>query len=204
MVKLADFRRDVELPLGLTVAAIRKSIEYIEREATTFVDIYLEQQNIFSGLVGIFGTKALDTHSVYEKRKHSALAQTRFPDLKRRGSPEPPPPEHSLESKASKRTWAIQAHYDHPGWYIVWRYLVDPTQSIEEGKSVLIWRVDVAFLRKEDWKYEGSTASAAGGGRTHTYGLSRPANILRDKAVYARRDIIVKAGKPMPADEATP
>lgn len=33
-----------------------------------------------------------------------------------------------LESKASKWVWAIQSHYDHPGWYIVWRYLVDQTE----------------------------------------------------------------------------
>lgn len=141
MVKKGDFSRGVPLPPGLTASAIRKSIEYIERELSAFVDVYLEQQNVFSALVGIFGAKALDVHSVYEKRKHTALAQTRFPDLKRRGSLEPPRPEDSLESKASKRPRALQAHYDHAGWYIVWRYLVDVTESNETKKAVIIWRL---------------------------------------------------------------
>jgi hypothetical protein len=38
--------------------------------------------------------------------------------------------------------------------------------------------VDVVFLDKSDWKYEGSKASAAGGGRTHTFGLKEPAKKL--------------------------
>jgi len=46
----------------------------------------------------------------------------------------------------------VQSHYDHPGWYIVWRYLVDPTKSIKADRVVVIWRVDVAFLEKSDWK----------------------------------------------------
>lgn len=196
MVRASDFRDSVPRPLGLSLSSIRKAIEYIEREASAFLDVYFEQQNVFSALVGIFGTKGLDVHSVYEKRKHTGLAQTRFPDLRHRNSAEPPPPQYSLESKASKRPWAVQAHYDHPGWYIIWRYLVDPTEGIEIGKSVLIWRVDVAFLRKQDWKYEGSSAGSAGGGRTHTYGLRRPATFLRDRAVYSRSDIVIKAGKP--------
>jgi hypothetical protein len=58
----------------------------------------------------------------------------------------------------------VQSHYDHPGWYIVWRYLVDPTKSIKEDRVVVIWRVDIAFLEKSDWKYEASTAGSGGGG----------------------------------------
>ena len=200
MVKQSDFSSDVELPPGLTKVAIKKSIEYIERQLTAFVDVYLEQQNVFSALVGIFGAKALDSFSVYEKRKHTALAQTRFPDLKKRGSPDPPSPQLSLESKASKRPWALQAHYDHAGWYIVWRYLVDLTESIEVGKSVIIWRVDVAFLTRESWKYEASKASELGGGRTHTYGLTNAAAVLRDKAIYRRSDIVIRNSKPTPAN----
>ncbi len=92
----------------------------------------------------------------------------------RRGSGPNPTPNASLESKASKRPWALQSHFDHPGWYIVWRYLVDPTETLETGKPVIIWRVDIAFIKKEDWKYESSRAGPAGGGRTHTFGLHRP------------------------------
>jgi hypothetical protein len=148
--------------------------------------------------VGIFGTKALDSVSNYEKHRHADTAQQRFPDLKRRGSGNRPIPEESLESKGSKRPWAIQAHYDHPGWYIVWRYLVDLTMSIEAGRPIIIWRVDVVFLAKSDWKYEGSRASADGGGRTHTFGVRQAARKLRGCAVYCRSDIILRDGKPVP------
>jgi len=128
----------------LTIPAIRKSIEYVEREAAELVELYLEQANVFSAIIGILGTKALDAHSVYEKSRHIDLAQQRFPDLCKRGAGTSPSPRDCLESKGSKRAWALQSHYDHEGWYIIWRYLVDPTETIERGKPVLIWRVDVA------------------------------------------------------------
>lgn len=195
-----DFDSTVALPNGLTIAAIRNATEYIERELVDLVDIYYEQANLFSGLVGIYGTRALDATSVYEKHRNRDLAAQRFPDLRRRGSTDPPSPQDSLESKASIRPWALQAHYDHPGWYIVWRYLVDPTETYEPDRPVIIWRIDVAFLEKRDWKYEGSGASSAGGGRTHTFGLHRPASRLRGKAVYARSDVVLRGGKPGPAN----
>ena len=70
-----------------------------------------------------------------------------------------PPPEQALESKGTTRPWALQPHYNHAGWYIVWRYLVDPTKMIKTGTNVIIWRVDVALLKQEDWKYAGSKAA---------------------------------------------
>jgi len=152
MAKKDDFNHNVLLPPGLTTTAIQKAIDYIERGLVDMIDIYLEQANVFSALVGIFGVKALDATSVYEKNRHLDLAQQRFPDLRKKGSGPNPPATLSLESKASKRAWALQSHYDHSGWYIVWRYLVDPTMSLESGKPVLIWRVDIAFLEKGDWK----------------------------------------------------
>lgn len=200
MARAADFRKEVPLPHGLTIAALRKSVDYIERELAELVDIYDEQANVFSALIGIYGVRALDTFSVYEKSRHRDVAQQRFPDLKRRGSKTPPPPAMSLESKGSKRPWALQSHYDHPGWYIVWRYLVDPTESIEEGRPVIIWRVDVIFLAKRDWEYQGSKAGPSGGGRTHTFGLKFPAQKLKDKAVYQRSDIKLAGGKPTPTN----
>lgn len=115
MVRKDDFDGSVSLPPGLTITAIHNSIAYIERELADLVDIYHEQANVFSGLVGIYGTKALDATSVYEKHRHIDMAQQRFPDLRKRGSGENPPPNESLESKGSKRPWAIQSHYDHPG-----------------------------------------------------------------------------------------
>ena len=195
-----DFDPTVPLPNGLTIAAIRNATQYIERELVDLVDIYFEQPNLFSALVGIYGTRALDATSVYEKHRDRDLAAQRFPDLRRRGSTYPPSPQDSLESKASIRPWALQAHYDHPGWYIIWRYLVDPTETYEMGHPVIIWRIDVAFLEKEHWKYEGSGASSAGGGRTHTFGLHRPASRLNGRAVYSRSDVALRGGKPGPAN----
>jgi hypothetical protein len=200
MARKDDFDVSVALPPGLTVVAIRKAVDYIERQLTDLVDIYYEQANVFSAIVGIFGTKALDSVSNYEKHKNIETAQQRFPDLKRRGSGETPKPRECLESKASKRPWAIQSHYDHPGWYIIWRYLVDPTESVEPGKPIIIWRVDVVFLEKNDWKYEKSAAGESGGGRTHTFGIKNAARKLKGRAVYSRKDVRIKDGKPVPSN----
>jgi len=198
MVRPDDFDRTVPLPPGLTITAVRKAVEYVERELADLAEIYFEQANVFSALVGIFATKALDASSVYEKSRHADLAQQRFPDLQRRGSGPEPRPEESLECKASKRPWPVQSHYDHPGWYIVWRYMVDPTCSLEAGRPVIVWRVDICFIEKDDWKYEGSRAGEGRGGRTHTFGLRDPATKLRDKVVYQRSDVRLSGGKPVP------
>lgn len=200
MTRKEDFDASVPLPAGLTIVAIRKAIDYIEKNLADLVEIYYEQANVFSAIVGIFGTKALDSVSNYEKHRNIDTAQQRFPDLKRRGCGPSPKPNECLESKGSKRPWSIQSHYDHPGWYIVWRYLVDPTESIEPGKPVIIWRVDVVFLVESDWKYEKSGAGDAGGGRTHTFAVRDPAKMLRDRAVYKRSDVRIKDGKPIPVN----
>lgn len=198
MARKDDFSPSVSLPPGLDVTAIRRAIDYIEQELAELVEIYYEQANVFSAIVGIFGTKALDSVSNYEKHRNIDTAQQRFPDLRRRGSGQRPSPKESLESKGSKRPWAIQSHYDHPGWYIIWRYLVDPTESLERGKPVIIWRVDVVFLQKSDWKYEKSRAGKKGGGRTHTFGVQDVAMKLRGKAIYQRKDVIIRDQKPIP------
>jgi len=200
MARKEDFNRKVPLPSGLTTTAIQKAIDYIEKGLADLVEIYFEQANVFSALVGIYGAKALDATSVYEKHRHQDLAQQRFPDLRKKGSGPSPSALVSLESKASKRPWALQSHYDHSGWYIVWRYLVDPTMSLEANKPVIIWRVDVCFLVKEDWKYEASTAGITGGGRTHTFGLRKAATKLKNAAVYQRKDVKIIGGKAVPAN----
>lgn len=202
MADRADFDASVALPPGLEAGQIRRAVEFIEREASDLVDIYYEQKNVFSAIVSILGTRALDSFSSYERHKNVHTAQQQFPDLKRRGSGDPPAANDSLESKASIRPWALQAHYDHPGWYVVWRYLVDATESIEPGVSVVVWRVDVAFLTQDDWKYEGSTAGSRGGGRTHTFGIRNPATRFRDCAVYRRPGIRIRDGKPVPENGA--
>ncbi|MBI2840027.1 MAG: hypothetical protein HYX75_17065 [Acidobacteria bacterium] len=197
MIRASDLDRTVPLPPGLDIGAIKRAIDYIERGLADLVEIYTEQANVFSAIVGIFGTKALHSVSAYEKHRNVDTAQQRFPDLRRRGSGQNPSPQESLESKGSKRPWAIQSHYDHPGWYIIWRYLVDPTESLESGRPVIIWRVDVVYLEKSDWKYEKSSAGNLGGGRTHTFGVKNTAKKLKGKAVYSRKDVTIRHGKPV-------
>jgi hypothetical protein len=201
MAKTEYLDKTVKLPPGLEVAAIRRALDYVETRLADLVEIYYEQANVFSAIVGIFGTKALDSVSSYEKHRHIDTAQQRFPDLKRRGSGQNPPPNLCLESKGSKRPWAVQSHYDHSGWYIVWRYLVDPTETIHEGRPVIIWRDDIVFLEKTDWKYEKSSAGDSGGGRTHTFDVKNAAAKLKGCAVYARKDVIIRDGKPIPKNE---
>ena len=49
------FDTSVPLPPNLTIAHIPKAIDYIEREISEFVEVYYEQANVFSALIGIFG-----------------------------------------------------------------------------------------------------------------------------------------------------
>jgi hypothetical protein len=143
------------LPKGLKPVHIRTAVESVEDRTGELVELYYEQANVFSGIVGMFGIRALDAFSPYKRHKHPDVAQQRFPDLSLGGRLNPPP-ELALESKGSTRPWVVQSHYDHPGWYIIWRYLVDSTRKIKSGKAVVIWRVDVVFVNKPDWKYEGT------------------------------------------------
>ena len=184
------------LPKGLELSHIRSAVRYVEREIDELVEIYRDQANVFSGIVGIFGVRALDAISPFKKHKHPDIAAQRFPDLSLGGKLNPQP-DQALESKGSTRAWAIQSHYDHPGWYIVWRYMVDPTKTIKPGHEVVIWRVDVVRLERSDWKYEQSTAGAGGGGRTHTFGVKCPATRLADCAAYSLDGIVIKGGKPI-------
>jgi hypothetical protein len=197
MARTEDINTSVRLPPGLDASVFRRAVDYIEKGLVDLMEIYHEQANVFSAIVGIFGTKALDALSSYEKHRHAHTAQQRFPDLCRRNCRKMTPND-CLESKGSKRPWAIQSHYDHAGWYVIWRYLVDPTESLEAGKPVIIWRVDIVFLEKSDWKYEQSRAGASGGGRTHTFGVKNAATKLKSCAVYQRKDVIIRDGKPIP------
>ncbi len=184
------------LPKSLNAGHIQKAVDYVEKECAELIDIYLEQANVFSAIAGIFGVKGLHAVSPYKKHKHPDVAQQRFPDLSLSGKLNPPPDE-ALESKGSSRPWAIQSHYNHPGWYVVWRYLVDTTESIKPGRPVVVWRVDVVFLTSADWKYETSEAGIGKGGRTHTFGVSSPATRLAGAAAYALPGIVIKNGKPV-------
>lgn len=193
------FDRSVPLPPELKIAHIREAVEHVEDKTSELIDIYFEQANVFSAIVGILGIQALDALSPYKKHKHPDIAQQRFPDLSLRGKLDPPP-QQALESKGSTRHWALQSHYNHPGWYIVWRYAVDPTKRLKAGKIAAVWRVDIAFLRKEDWKYEGSKAAEGRGGRTHTFGIKLPATLLRNCIVYQNPRVVIRQGGPVLAD----
>jgi hypothetical protein len=193
------FDRSVSLPPELKITHLREAIEHVEDKATELVDIYFEQANVFSGIIGILGIQALHSLSPYKKHKHPDIAQQRFPDLSLRGKLNPPP-EQALESKGSTRAWALQSHYNHPGWYIVWRYAVDQTRRLKPGKLATIWRVDIVFLRQEDWKYEGSKAAEGLGGRTHTFGIKLPAKRLRNCIIYQNPRVIVRQGGPVLTD----
>ncbi len=194
-VDAEGFDKKVSLPPELKIAHIRRAIDYIERETSELVEVYFEQANVFSGLVGIFGVRALHTLSPYKKHKHPDVAQQRFPDLSLGGRLNPPP-EQALESKGSTRAWALQSHYNHAGWYIVWRYLVDRTEIIKPKKKIVIWRVDVPFLNQNDWKYETSKAAEGRGGRTHTFGVRLPASRFARAIVYQHPKIILRQSRP--------
>ena len=189
------FDNTVTLPPGLSIAHIRNAIDFVEEKATELIDLYYEQANIFSGVIGILGVRALDSFSPYKRHKHPDMAQQRFPDLSLRGKLDPPPHE-ALESKGSTRPWAIQSHYNHPGWYIVWRYAIDPTKRMKKGRLVLIWRVDIPFLQREHWKYEGSKAAEGTGGRTHTFGIKNPAVVVAKAILYQAPGVRLLRGKP--------
>jgi hypothetical protein len=188
------------MPRGLTTSHVVRAVDWIEERTAELVDLYYEQANIFSAIVGIHGVLALSSFSRYRKHKHPDVAQQRFPDLSLDGR-SGPSPEESLESKASIRPWAVQSHYDHPGWYIVWRYAVDPTRTLKPGREVAIWRVDLAFLHRSDWKYESSRAGEGGGGRTHTFGLRHPSAKLRGAAVYRAPGVVLQGGRPVLASD---
>ena len=81
-----------------------------------------------------------------------------------------------------------------------WRHETKPGR-LDRSRSCRFLKVAThPFLEKSDWKYEGSSASAAAGGRTHTFGVRQRAKKLRGKAVYRRAGIVVRDGKPVPAD----
>ena len=195
MLDSSGFERLASLPPGLTIAHLRHSIEYVEEKASEWIDIYYEQANLFSGVIGILGVRALHSLSPYKRHKHPDVAQQRFPDLSLNGKLNPLP-NQSLESKGSTRPWAVQSHYNHPGWYVIWRYAIDPTERMKARKPVVVWRVDLPLLEQHDWKYEGSTAAEGRGGRTHTFAVKNPAATLAKSIVYQAPNIVLRGGHP--------
>jgi hypothetical protein len=197
MVKSDDFDPSVPLPTGLDVSAIRRAIGYVEKELTDLVELYFEQANVFSGLVGMFGTKALSQYSQFEKNKHPDIAAQRFPDLCRRGRVGRLRPADCLESKGSKRPFAIQFTSTIPaGTLFGATSLTRFNRSRPGSRSLSGVSMSYSFRRKT-----GNTRAAQRallGGRTHTFGVKQPAKKLKGTAVYKRKDIVVKGNKPVP------
>jgi len=117
------FDKAVSLPPGLTVTHLRSAIDFVEERAEELIDLYYEQANIFSAVIGILGVRALDSLSPYKRHKHPDVAQQRFPDLSLKGRLHPPPKE-ALESKGSTRPWAIQSPSTP------WQVTQDPRNSL--------------------------------------------------------------------------
>jgi hypothetical protein len=195
-VQADGFDPSIALPPQLKISQIRAAIKHIEKRSEEFLDIYFEQANVFSAIIGILGVQALDSLSPYKKHRHPDIAQQRFPDLSLDGKLNPPP-KRGVESKGSTRPWALQSHYNHEGWYIVWRYAIDQTRSLKPGRTVVIWRVDICYLRKRHWKYEKSKAGAGRGGRTHTFGVWEPAKRLKRTIVYQSPNVVIKKNRPV-------
>jgi len=84
------FDKTVSLPPGLTTAHIRNAVDFVEEKAEELIDLYFEQANVFSAVIGILGVRALDSLSPYKRHKHPDVAQQRFPDLSLRGRLDPP------------------------------------------------------------------------------------------------------------------
>ena len=80
------FDTTVPLPPALTVAHIKNAIEFVEEKSEELIDLYFEQANVFSAVIGILGVRALDSLSPYKRHKHPDVAQQRFPISHLRGS----------------------------------------------------------------------------------------------------------------------
>jgi hypothetical protein len=196
-VETDGFDRSVPLPPELKTAHIREAIGHVENHTTELIDIYFEQANVFSGIVGIIGTQALHAVVRYKKHKHPDIAQQRFPDLSLRGRLNPPP-EQALESKGSTPALGAAIPLQPRGMVHCLALCNRPNKEIEAGgKVVAIWRVDIVFLREDDWKYEGSRASEGHGGRTHTFGVKNPAKRLKGCIVYQHPRIAIRHGGPV-------
>ncbi len=97
---MATRAASTSLPRGLEPVHVRRAVDFIEDHVAELVELYFEQANFFSAVVGIFGTRALDSVSPYKRHKHPDIAQQRFPDLSLNGRLNPTP-DQALESKAS-------------------------------------------------------------------------------------------------------
>jgi hypothetical protein len=57
----------LQLPRDLAPLHIQKAVAQVEKETADLIDIYVEQPNVFSAIVGIFGIRALHAVSPTSK-----------------------------------------------------------------------------------------------------------------------------------------
>ena len=105
------------LPRDLKPIHIKRAVAYVEKQTADLIDLYLEQANVFSAIVGIFGVKALHAVSPYKKHKHPDVAQQRFPDLSLGGG----------SILRHNRPWSLREARDHGRF--------NPTTIIQGGTS---------------------------------------------------------------------
>ncbi len=178
--------------IGIQVAAMQNIIDKVEEVASDYIDVYLDQRNLFSALVGAFAIRAIADHTVFDRNPHRYRAQQYFPDLTPHGQdPANLRPTSYLEVKASKRTWSLDAHGNHEGWYMVFRYMVMANGCHVAGhtRSVFVGRVDLMYLNQANWCYQPSLAGPGVAGRTHTFSLLQPSNTLNGNHVFLRSGI---------------
>lgn len=65
------------------------------------------------------------------------------------------------------------------------------------GSSVVVWRVDCAYLTHVNWVYRPSKAGQAGGGRTHTFNVKDPSKVFA-MPVFLHPKVAMDHGKPVP------
>jgi len=66
------------LPKGLEPIHISRSIDFIERRAEELLELYFEQANVFRGVIGILGVRALDSLSPWPGVSTSRSEKRRF------------------------------------------------------------------------------------------------------------------------------
>jgi hypothetical protein len=65
----------VPLPKDLKPIHIARAVEYVETQTADLIDLYLEQANVFSAIVGLFCVKGLHAVSQCKKHNHPDVAQ---------------------------------------------------------------------------------------------------------------------------------
>jgi len=169
----------VSLPPGLTIGHIKKAVDEIESIANKVLDAIGDQQlNLLSNLVSGLGSAALNRLGPYHQDANRSRAQTRFPDLRNdEGIP--------LECKGNFAFNAPNAHNQEEGWFIIWRYIIDRSMTLDPNFALKIFRVDVGYLLEKDWKImpRGPTSKRTPNSAPTKEGMAKLKPVYFDKRV---------------------